>query len=642
MAFIDRSEKITIISLKKEENDLGPGQYLSPEDPIQKIKPNKAPFLANSKKIVTLRKSVSPGPGSYFIDHEMKRIRTANIFKSEKDKQKFETIKALQTLNSEEIPNLSVMLNLDNGEENLGFNVKDARFKKDPNSYVPGPGYYIKSKDKSYTQTKKYTNLNIKRDTSVRKESDKTRVISIPSKYQSYGYELKEDGNIEMKNDPESFKRFKGDKYDSVGPGNYDIAKSTSWMKNGVEWSKSKIPRIKPIERTNNNEGVYDIYNITDNFNNKLNSKSFDNRQIDEFKKNASQSVRNFSTFYKGNKTTTLLKNNKVRKNNRETFYNEILDVMDFPNKTDQILRGISQETPGPGYYFKDDQPRKIMQYSNNQNFLSNQERFRQKSDINQIGPGYYFREEEVLRNFKKPLLNRREKSQTLNISREKKEKSYMNSQNYPGPGQYDTNIDVKGKKKFSNHSYFGSTERRFAELKNQKKENIPGPGYYFSHENNNGNKLMVDRLLFKDFRKRKVAYERPREIIDKNRNERIKYIFDSDVPPVGSYNSHKLFNIDYNLHKKLNKLTLVETAFSSTVSPGMQRFSMHKEENNGGPGYYYKNTKTPLIQVNPPFKANDKRFKQVHPQITVTGPGSYNHTSYHDWNKKTFNILYL
>jgi len=59
------------------------------------------------------------------------------------------------------------------------------------------------------------------------------------------------------------------------------------------------------------------------------------------------------------------------------------------------------------------------------------------------------------------------------------------------------------------------------------------------------------------------------------------------------------------------------------------------------GPGFYHKNETKKFKQVYPAFKNTEKRFREAKSQYR-TNPGQYDPSSYFDWNKKTFNILYL
>ena len=640
MAFVFRSDREVTSPVKKNENEIGPGQYLAQDKAIKNIRSVKVPFLSGSPKEESLlQPHGSPGPGSYFIDERLEKFNKGKRGLTEKEKENLEVIKAYQSLNKEDLPNMSLILKSKTISENLGFNVSDTRFKPDPNIYVPGPGHYLKSQDKTELDKMKNSNLYFQKlnKLPVFKSdlNDNKKIISIPNKHQSYGYELKEDGDISINKDPEKFKKFKGDKFDSVGPGNYDT-KNTTWLKNCIDWGKSKTKKFSPGETDMKKSKLSsDLYNATGGDMTKIISNSFDNGD-NELNRRACLTMRNLSVNFK-TKVSKVLQSSNIRKTNRKFFYNEIMEVMDLSNKIDVTQRGISQETPGPGYYYQPHQTVNTSSFQTNKNFLSNQERFREKEVVNSLGPGSYYKEENWLQNKNYNKINK-EKQSINNQSRDRSTAAGLTSnfQDNPGPGQYDSDIYYKGKKTFSSQSYFGSTEKRFTRLSNQRKENTPGPGYYLTANNGSGFNWMGDKSSVMSLRNKKMSY-----VMDKVKLKESKKIQNKEnVPAVGSYNPQNIFNIEYKLKKKLDKFTLVETAFNSSL--GQTRFSSSNEEFNGGPGFYYREKKVPNVQEYRPFNSFDKRFKEPKTDFVTNGPGSYNLAGYHDWNKRTFNILYL
>ena len=113
------------------------------------------------------------------------------------------------------------------------------------------------------------------------------------------------------------------------------------------------------------------------------------------------------------------------------------------------------------------------------------------------------------------------------------------------------------------------------------------------------------------------------------------------EIPPIGWYNSDYIYNMSYNVGKKAFRPTMVNAPFNSLK----KRFEEVKSINfKGGPGQYFKETKlvpTNKDQILPPFKQSEKRFKEYKKEFEI-GPGIYNHSSYFDWNKKTFNVNFL
>ena len=112
--------------------------------------------------------------------------------------------------------------------------------------------------------------------------------------------------------------------------------------------------------------------------------------------------------------------------------------------------------------------------------------------------------------------------------------------------------------------------------------------------------------------------------------------------PGVGVYNPDKIYSIEYNLSKKVNKFSLIAAPFSSLV----KRFDLsEQQESNLGPGYYHKNKRIVASQQQAPFSTKERKsFSQSNNRNleNKVGPGDYDIHSYFDWNKKSFNIQFL
>ena len=66
-------------------------------------------------------------------------------------------------------------------------------------------------------------------------------ISTIPSKDNQYGYDLS-NGNIKPRENPDMYKTFSGEKWDMVGPGNYDISLPEEWHKT----HKTDVPAAIP------------------------------------------------------------------------------------------------------------------------------------------------------------------------------------------------------------------------------------------------------------------------------------------------------------------------------------------------------------------------------------------------------------
>ena len=244
MAFVFRADLISSISPDKQVSDVGPGQYI-PQTETRINKKSKVPFLSGSKRTgISQRTKIEsdfPGPGAYYHDEMFE-----NFYKNmQKDKQNYnqkvsniKAINKLQSLTTTE--GFSTVISNGKNAESLGFLGKDIRFKvtNDKEIITPGPGHYIKSKDRLHSvNMRKKSAFTVNRVFNKDEENinlKSNKVISIPGKNQAYGYELDEDRKIILNDDPENYKRFKGEKNDTVGPGNYNVDAENVWFKKGV------------------------------------------------------------------------------------------------------------------------------------------------------------------------------------------------------------------------------------------------------------------------------------------------------------------------------------------------------------------------------------------------------------------------
>ena len=113
------------------------------------------------------------------------------------------------------------------------------------------------------------------------------------------------------------------------------------------------------------------------------------------------------------------------------------------------------------------------------------------------------------------------------------------------------------------------------------------------------------------------------------------------ETPGVGAYNADAIYSMEYKIAKNCSKNSLVEAPFNSTKT--RPRFDRMRELSQAviGPGIYHKQEVKKFRQVYPAFKNTEQRFREAKSQYT-TNPGQYDASSYFDWNRKTFNILYL
>ena len=223
MALVFRSDRKTIFDMKRKRFDTGPGQYL-PIDIRTKIEPSKIPFSSSSKKVSDIKlKEGNPGPGFYQKDDDLEKF-FMNINRN-KFKRKVGPI--YKSLDIDQVTSL----------EPLGFMSKIKRFEDKDNDEKPGPGFYnVINEFASKHESKSLLDMSISSNKKVLFHPNK--LVSIPAKHQSFGYQLKDDGKIELAEDPLKNFRHKGEVDDSVGPGEYDLTLLWKKKNKGTEWSK--------------------------------------------------------------------------------------------------------------------------------------------------------------------------------------------------------------------------------------------------------------------------------------------------------------------------------------------------------------------------------------------------------------------
>lgn len=240
MALVFRSDRKTIFDIKKKRFDTGPGQYL-PLDIRSKIEPNKVPFSSSSKKESDKeRKEGNPGPGFYQKDDDME-----NFFNSlDRNKVKKKVGPIYKSLDIDQITSL----------EPLGFMSKLKRFEEKNADEIPGPGCYNINEFKFKNFSRSPIEVNTKIEKKILYQPNK--LVSIPAKHQSFGYQLKEEGRVEIAEDPLKNFRHKGEGVDSVGPGEYDIFLQWKNKNKGTEWSKYKSQKCYNYNPKKSNEDL--------------------------------------------------------------------------------------------------------------------------------------------------------------------------------------------------------------------------------------------------------------------------------------------------------------------------------------------------------------------------------------------------
>ena len=632
-----KSERSLEIPIDEQNNKLGPGEYY-PYSTMKKFNLNKEPFLTSSPRSKIEIKD-TPGPGSYYHDETyMKYLKNLQSEKISKENDR------INLLTKGKTGDIYFLLNT----EKKGFNIKSKRFKVIQNiNNTLGPGEYFKErKDKNNNKLKKLkeNEIFINKKINIIKNNEYLKIPTIPSKENTFGFDILNNGELIQRQNPEMYKTFTGEKGDTVGPGSYEIEKPNNWLKTGTSWSKLRSVRdcnkndfSTSVSTTNFSESKNNMSNniksVISGRNNKNYSqaKSYDlmdkynNYNIKQSKKLNNKSVFNLVV-------TNCKRNNKKKANKIKTF--------------ESIIKNV---TPGPGYYYnaKDSSSFKTKKIPELKQFFgSSITRFENKKSVtNSIGPGEYFKQEK-----EKDLIKMNKTSSSAFapfFSRVKRFNFSEEKEKNPGPGEYYP-LQIEEIKKIckSSEGKFGSNEIRFNNMyNNQWKNSIPGPGAYIPIQDKDLDMSKED----KKSNKKGELYNNTKNDLERLNNTKINnlvnnVIKEEDVPPIGLYNPEIVNSIDYKIKKKAYESRNDNVAFNSTFNKKYKKKNIviDCEESNLGPGYYYRDKKKKDNKISAVFHLPEFK-RNVNTNLnTNVGPGKYNLNSYNDWTKKSFNINFI
>ena len=677
MAIVIRSERDFNLA-QNSSGVIGPGDY-DKNNLSEKINQNQAPFNTKSLRYFEFSNKRNPeiGPGSYyhpkqrsFIRKSFNRNHSSLELLNKKDLYNlalFKVVKGKKEIKIKE--QKSLIIDKDNKNQVMNINTKNASNNNSNN--------ISSTIDARINSPKKYYKL-------VPTTLTKNRINSIPSKEHCLGYDF-DDNGLPIIVDPSSINNENNnEENEKINENNNKKDKKI----NAIDWSKMSKKDISEIEITtkdnsinnNNNSKVYYnnstikdyngiTYNTTDNSNiikkrqvssnesernlynvNQRNKIGFfnSNESISSLTNNDMTTDKNSSIIYKSFSDEyypykkTKIKGNVYKINSRDIKKkSKIMPLEDF------VYENLFKGDPGPGYYQEQSDFDKYILISNkyrNFNFGSNDKRY--KNNFNSyetinLGPGYYFRESNTPK-FKARFFPLSRKEETINIK--KYEKDLVNEN--MGPGKY----NIKSQFDKTQIYYSGPLEKRFYE--NIKKIN-PGPGEYLQlvewGKNINENQILKPNLYL-NIKKNENNSEKKEE------KGRYGYISRNENPGVGDYNPHIINSIKYDIISKDNKVSNLIAPFysgqekflkksssiSDLIGPGsyfpninIRNNSFKKEENKKG-NHLYKNNG--IKKDNIKFLYNQMKLNS-NMQI---GPGSYELNKYNDWNKKSFNALYV
>ena len=582
----------------KESTSINPSQIKNDIENLPTNPKVKAPFNTLSKGHDYMDKiNRNPGPGAYNLENDFVK------------------------------PQLNAL-------ENMNFMANTPRFtEKKFLENSPGPGSYNLVNDKQLFQRKIFSNKISKFNLSNQyRYNSINSVSSIPSKNHNYGYLENEDGELIQAILPVGEDYFSGEKNNSVGPGRYYIYFQE---KNPiVKWNKMSSRALDTIqEKKMKNESMYslnsdlskvdtDISFAHNNRENKFEYKKFTTKNLmDKYKKNLNSA------------------NANVRQNRKK----EEEDNLDIERELEFLNSYENKDQKGSFLSYNYNQVRYAYKPVEQQFFGSTCDRgvthMRFTEKILYPGPGAYFNQ--TLKNFES---RKKLKKNNSTFAKSKRPDLFTKkSASDLGPGAYNiTKIDPYKKKSFNKFGNF-SCEKRFpvvskdSDNNNNNIDSTPGPGNY-----------EIGNLWKKELEKKKkqTIFVNEEKDIKKNKDKKLK----EANPDFNKYQNSKMIDIiQTNIKSKINPYSSKHNPFLS----GLGRFKLESESEinpNLGPGRYNisKNIlkdfskSTVVAPFNSSQEKNNSHGSYIQKSTSFISPQEYQQDSYFDWNKKSFNIMFV
>ncbi|CAD8090677.1 unnamed protein product [Paramecium sonneborni] len=577
MAFVYQAERDINNASGALPSNVGPGSYI--ENKKYEVRAHAAPFNTQVARSKPLKKSNSPGPGSYNVEFVTEGQRVV-----------------LQSAQSE-------VKIVEQQKQQSVFMSQTKRFQEPKMLETPGPGAYDSTQQKKMVQ-QQYTSQNY--IDHLMKLNKYQSIPSIPTTSQVYGYTDKGPHDLELNKSPVPI--FTGLKQDTVGPGQYQLRDTFDNNKNkGPSWHKSRVPKLVPPSREQIvGPGAYD----------------HENSIIPLYKLNPSG---NFLS--KSQRMFDQQKGQKTREFMRAQFENQKKKLMQnpvFADIEDEDVEFYDNATPGPGYYmgnqttFSTASTYSQSMPKSQSGFGSKQKRFNEQQRQIQMGPGDYRIDTNLIKNNMAmkniPFLssNTRFESRAL----EKK----------PGPQTYNPKITLEDKliKKLERAPVgkFGSNQPRFDDPENEQ----PGPGTY---EPNFQDPAKNAACVFKSQTKRSIMGGKD--------NMPAPGAYD-----VKNYTIENKTKVEKEEDKDLiiNKPGFGSSLPRFQEKPKKGIDEEDEEEDiqlkHNASDLFQKKKKE-----HPAFNCQEKRFQYEQKNNVAPGPGEYFDQKQNPWDKKTFNILF-
>ena len=607
MAIVIRSEK-KLFEINNETGKIGPGEYFQDEIPIDKeLEENLFPFNSSTKKTnLNIKKDNNKeiGPGYYYKNSSF--IKNSFSTKSNNNNINFLNYALNELMNrrkdKEKLSNNETIIN----------NITKIKLDN-----ITNYNEDLKTKCENLIKKK---NIIILPTT-----KKKMRVNSIPFKNDSFGYEIDNNGNVIIANKPnENYNNITFNINDKFGKKLKNKIKCIDWSKmSSRNMSFQKTNDYNNSNNTNNNNKKS---NHSISAPNEKNEKEIEIDNINTTNTSENKSKNNIRKNLKHSHSMCeiLSKNLKSRLSNKnENYLNK--------NKENFIYENLFNVQPGPGYYYNDNDYEKYInpkiKLKDGFGSTEKKNKYYNNNNIN-LGPGSYFKTKYPIKkpNFY-PLSEKTNKLNFLmnNNNDINNNKFFISEINKNvGPGSYDIKSEFD---KIKKSNFSGSNEKRF----NYKiiNEN-PGPGKYIQLNEwaKKEEKIHLKEIL-NNF-KEKIKEEKN---IKNN----------SIIPGVGYYNPQIISSIGYKILSKENKIQSIIAPFNSC----QERFLNKSHSSNNifvGPGSYNNNMSSFNFKVNNSVFNNNqsKLLKEKNSIQNNIGPGSYQQFNYNDWNKKSFNVLFV
>lgn len=554
----------------------------------------------------------------------------------------------------------NILSNLDSS--NKFFITGDSRFKTSDN-HIPGVGEYDLSNNPLNNNGNKNINqkkiLSSYRRITLHEFKSPNRVPTIPDKDSKFGFGEDKEGKMELLIDPNLEQKFDGTRNNSIGPDRYNSY--TFKHNNAINWDRTskkildgKIKNNKTEDFYNNEN--YDSYNYYRNLTSNSSKNNFE--ILTEFYNFANRTDDENNLKNKKNKNSITSKSTKYKIfNNKKLYKNEYLGLKDPNYDTSYIdltsiplKKKVKETTPGPGAYdpasgnfsaeskkykyqnFGTYQSRNmfpIKRIRNYKNYLDNSidiDKFNKKN-MKTIDDKYKLNEyARSLHNFRINLLKEHSKRLKDEISNKLGPGSYSPDTYYNIGDKINNNndnsnsIDKQGERKPIYISINENPGVGEYDITGELKKEID---YILLLKKSKENKAINDQKLKMESIRRKIRKKKEKENI----------VLRKEYKDTQEYKRRQQFLFNY-----------YRPGFNS-AEPKFKDFS--KDDTNVGVGSYNliyppkinKQIKVPFLIGSKKF--SDKNYDKKDKISGNLGPGAYDHRSFFDWNKKSFNVQY-